>query len=298
MPWRRKAAYVDSRPDRKMHAAPHSADRHNDDNRVMQGKAAARHLHAVRTSDTESDGIAPSRNPPPGSRARRSTGRPVSLLELDADLRSCVPPVEVTEARQATIAATVVLSASSRVELYPRGEGHLGFLVIDGFLTRTVSLGNACSAEMLGPGDLVSPWLEDSTSFLSGALGALTHGRLAVLDAQFTARAQQWPAMSGVLVERALMRARSLAALSAIGNIVGIERRVMAFFWYLAERWGRRRDQAVEVDIPLRHQLIADMVGARRPPVSSAIAKLAREGLLRRNGNAWSLEGEPPSART
>ncbi|HTX07640.1 MAG TPA: hypothetical protein VME22_03455 [Solirubrobacteraceae bacterium] len=40
--------------------------------------------------------------------------------------------------------------------------------------------------------------------------------------------------------------------------------------------------------------MLADLVSARRPSVSTGLAELARRGLVRRNGSAWILSGEPP----
>ena len=44
----------------------------------------------------------------------------------------------------------------------------------------------------------------------------------------------------------------------------------------------------------LSHRLIGELVGARRPTVSTALAELARDGqLVRRDDGTWLLTGEP-----
>jgi hypothetical protein len=40
--------------------------------------------------------------------------------------------------------------------------------------------------------------------------------------------------------------------------------------------------------------VLADLVAARRPTVSSALGELIRDGLLRSVPNGWVLVGEPP----
>jgi hypothetical protein len=42
------------------------------------------------------------------------------------------------------------------------------------------------------------------------------------------------------------------------------------------------------------HALLADLVAARRPTVTSAISKLTRRGLMRSSGDEWVLFGEAP----
>ena len=46
----------------------------------------------------------------------------------------------------------------------------------------------------------------------------------------------------------------------------------------------------------LSHRLIGELVGARRPTVSTALGELARSGeILRRDDGTWLLTGEPLS---
>jgi hypothetical protein len=48
--------------------------------------------------------------------------------------------------------------------------------------------------------------------------------------------------------------------------------------------------------LPLRltHALLADLVAARRPTVSTALSELANKGLVRSSEDRWLLFGEPP----
>ena len=53
----------------------------------------------------------------------------------------------------------------------------------------------------------------------------------------------------------------------------------------------------IVVPLVLSHRLIGELVGARRPTVSTALAELARDGQLsRRDDGTWLLTGEPVSA--
>jgi DNA-binding FadR family transcriptional regulator len=80
----------------------------------------------------------------------------------------------------------------------------------------------------------------------------------------------------------------------AISQLNRVDRRLLALFWHLAERWGRVSRDGIAVPLVLSHRLIGELVGARRPTVSTALAELAREGeLIRREDGTWLLTGEP-----
>jgi CRP/FNR family cyclic AMP-dependent transcriptional regulator len=66
--------------------------------------------------------------------------------------------------------------------------------------------------------------------------------------------------------------------------------------WHLAERWGRVHTDGIVVPLPLRHQRLADLVGAQRQSVTTAMGSLTRNGSIsrRRDGN-WVLHGDPPA---
>jgi hypothetical protein len=73
-----------------------------------------------------------------------------------------------------------------------------------------------------------------------------------------------------------------------------VDRRLLALFWHLAERWGRVVSDGVLVPLTLSHRLLGQLVGARRPTVSTALADLAREDQIqRRPDGTWLLKGEP-----
>ena len=67
--------------------------------------------------------------------------------------------------------------------------------------------------------------------------------------------------------------------------------------WHLAERWGRVTPAGIFVPLPLGHQRLADLVGAHRPSVTSALGELTRGGAIsRRDDGVWVLHGAPPEA--
>ena len=229
---------------------------------------------------------------------RSLPGRP--LLSLDPELGQLLTPERRTAAEH---------ELRARVTTFPVGEWdgarladadptHLGLLVIEGVLAREVMLADTVSTELLGPGDIVRPWhVSGPPQLLSVAIrwNALAEVRLALIDRRLAAALGGFPEISAVIVDRMSERAQRLAITQAISQLNRVDRRLVALFWHLAERWGRVSRDGITVPLALSHRLIGELVGARRPTVSTALAELARTGqLARRDDGTWLLTGDPP----
>ena len=70
------------------------------------------------------------------------------------------------------------------------------------------------------------------------------------------------------------------------------EGRSLVQFWQLAERWGHVDRDGIAVSLPLTHELLAKLVGAARPSVTTALGRLAERELLQRTGDVWRLSGD------
>lgn len=221
------------------------------------------------------------------------------MLELDPELGVLLSD-ERREAAQRELRV--------RVTTFPVGEwdggrladadpSHLGLLVAEGVLAREVVLGDTISTELLGPGDVIRPWhVEGPPELLPVSIrwNALSLIRLGLIDRRAAALLGRYPEVSAVIVDRLSERAQRLAITQAISQLNRVDRRLLALFWHLAERWGRVAREGIAVPLVLSHRLIGELVGARRPTVSTALAELAREGqLIRREDGTWLLTGEP-----
>jgi CRP/FNR family cyclic AMP-dependent transcriptional regulator len=67
--------------------------------------------------------------------------------------------------------------------------------------------------------------------------------------------------------------------------------RLALLLWHLAARWGRVEPGGIRLPLPLTHQLLGRLVGAERPSVSHALARLSRAGLVTGHGDEWHLHG-------
>ena len=177
--------------------------------------------------------------------------------------------------------------------------GDLGYLILDGLALRETSIGRHVTAEILGAGDLLRPWdHRDSGSPIGSehAWKVLEPLRLAVLDARFGALAGRFPTVTAVLVGRTLRRSRLLGILLAVSAMPRLDARLLTLRWHLAHPWGHVGTDGTTVPLPLTHAVLAQLVGAQRPSVTSALKGLEDRGLVTRapDGPGWVLRGAPP----
>jgi CRP-like cAMP-binding protein len=177
------------------------------------------------------------------------------------------------------------------------GPEHIGLLVLRGLMTRELALSDNVSAELLGPGDLVRPWQAAGPERLvpyEVRWTALERTELAVLDRRFAAALTRYPQVNAMLIDRLTERSQRLSLMQSISQLNGVDRRLLTLFWHLAERWGRVTPAGVVVPVAVPHRVLAQLVGARRPTVSSALSRLAHGGeVLREPDAGWVLTGAP-----
>ncbi|MDQ2758967.1 MAG: helix-turn-helix domain-containing protein [Actinomycetota bacterium] len=231
-----------------------------------------------------------------------SAGPLISIVDADPDLAELLDESQREGARREALTRIRRLSPGDwdAARAIESDMHHRGFLIIDGLLTREVHvLGRRC-VELLGPGDVMRPWSWDADgSHVHAEVGwvVLEPTRLAVLDHGLVTRMTPWPALGVELFSRGTRRAHSLAVVLAIAHHQRIDDRLLLTLWHLAERWGRVGPDGIAVPLPLSHQRLADLVGAHRPSVTTAMGDLVRAGSVsRREDGAWTLHGSPPDA--
>jgi hypothetical protein len=97
-----------------------------------------------------------------------------------------------------------------------------------------------------------------------------------------------------VLIERLNARAQRLAVAQAISQLNRVDERLLALFWHLAARWGHVTPRGLHLSLTLSHRMLSQLIGARRPTVSTALGDLTRRGqVLRLDDGTWLLTGEP-----
>lgn len=217
------------------------------------------------------------------------------VLEADPDLAADLKPEDIATARELAVADIIVADPGSWSP--PEGRGDLGFLVLEGALRRDVSLIDIGCTEILGKGDYIhigGPEGDERSIPTDVDWTVLERARLAVLDARFGAVIGRWPAIGSRLLGRAVLRAHTLATHFAITCLVGLDQRIYAVFWLLADRFGHVGRDGVVVPLRLTHETIAKLVAAKRPSVTTMLQKLAEQDLVvPTNQNHWLVRGDP-----
>jgi hypothetical protein len=230
--------------------------------------------------------------------ARRERVAP--LLDVDPDLGQLLEDGRSDDARrQLLVRLRRIPSGPWNADaLTVPSAGHLGLLVLDGVVMREMLTSDVAATELIGPGDILRPWhLGEASPLIQAQVrwSVLAEVRVAVLDPRVAQQLGNYPEVMSLVVERMNDRSQRLAVSQAISQLNRVDERLRMLFWHLAERWGRVSPAGVLLPMTLSHRLLAQLVGARRPTVSTALGHLAETGeAVRRQDGTWLLGGAPP----
>jgi hypothetical protein len=224
----------------------------------------------------------------------------MGIVDADPELVDMLDPRELDRARAEarTVVRSLTQGSWDAEAAHEPDVHHKGFLVVDGLISREVEVMGRRCIELIGPSDVLRPWRWDPDGLhVHAEIGwtVLEPTRLAVLDHGLVVRMTPWPQLGIELFSRGLRRAHALAVVVAIAHQPRVADRLLLTLWHLAERWGRVTPDGTLVDLPLPHQRLADLVGAGRPSVTTALGELVDSGDLdRRDDGRWLLHGDPP----
>jgi hypothetical protein len=227
-------------------------------------------------------------------------GKRVPILEFDPDLADDLSPDQLALARRQVVAELLAYPAGPWT-IGPDdfdGAASLGLLLVEGLLAREVTVGDYTCAELLGPGDVIQPWLrigQDQSVATEIDWDVVEPVRLALLDREFCERAVRWPEIQAAVARRLMQRTHWLAFHLAVCGLRRVDDRLLSVLWHFADRWGTVTPDGIRLDIRLTHQVLAAVTGARRPSVSTALKRLAREQrVCPLPRSRWLLLGSPP----
>jgi hypothetical protein len=222
----------------------------------------------------------------------------VSLIEHDPELFAGLDSKSMPAAQEAIVPGLEVDEGPWTPPALDSARIPFGLLLLSGFLSRETVLRDGTSVELLGPGDVLRPWMPPGGDNVETQVEweALQACVIAALDVRFGSVALRHPSIIANLMDRYVARSTRAALHLAVCNIVGLDKRLETMLWHLAERWGRVSADGVVVPLPFSHEFLAKLVGVRRPSVTSALSRLRHDGVVdRRPDGAWLLHGSPPA---
>jgi hypothetical protein len=231
---------------------------------------------------------------------RGRAGGGIPILEWDPDLAEELTDQQLVLARRQVLAEVIAYPAGPW-EVGPDdfdGAASLGLLVIDGLMAREVTVGDYTCAELLGPGDLIQPWLrigQEQSVATEIDWDVVEPVTLAVLDRRFCERALRWPEIQAAIARRVMQRTHWLAFHLAVCGLRRVDDRLLSVLWHFADRWGTVTPHGIRLNVRLTHEVLAAVTGARRPSVTTALKRLADQGHVRSLPRSrWLLLGRPP----
>jgi CRP-like cAMP-binding protein len=212
----------------------------------------------------------------------------VRLLEADPDLGLGLPASNLARARELVVPAF----HAPRGHWAPpeRLRAALGAVVLDGILIATGRTFARDDVRLLGTGDTIDAGTLTDRDIAWRVLDA---ARVAVLDERFVLAARRWPALLTGLARRLFETQREEHTRAAICAMPRVEERILALLCHLALRWGHVTPDGITLTLPVTHETLGALIGARRPTVSLALLALTEQQLVqRRDGGAWLLPTE------
>jgi hypothetical protein len=221
------------------------------------------------------------------------------VLELDPELGANLSPDSRRDAELRVVAPMFELpSGPWTLERAVTEPGALGVLIVDGLAGAHIGTAERSFLELLGRDDLLQPWVTlgaDSSTPTEVHWEILKPTRVLVLGREAATVIGEFPELIAALMTRLVQRSRRLAFQLATQGVVRVEDRLSLLLWHFADRWGRVTPEGVVVELAVTHQQLAEVAGAQRPSLTSAIGALESQGrLMRRPEHEWLLLGEPP----
>jgi CRP/FNR family transcriptional regulator, cyclic AMP receptor protein len=165
-------------------------------------------------------------------------------------------------------------------------------LLVDGLVLRELQLDGVATAQLHVPGETLDPFAQSDGLLCRDervAWHAVEDSTVVVLGRRFLAATRQFPALMVGISRRQLEQSARAARHAAVAQLPRVDRRILALLCGLAEERGRVAVDGVTVDLPVTHEVLGQLVGARRPTVTLALKALAQEGRLCRRGTHWLI---------
>lgn len=217
-----------------------------------------------------------------------------SVLDLDPDLGWGISGEDWPTAR--SVCRGEVVRVPSRRWVVPDGADErqelVGLVIVTGLVCRELALRDRHMLELLGPGDVVQLPVDCAADRVGSdiQLTVALDSELIALGRAFIGAAARWPCLLANLHDRLETQRANLAVQGLIGHLPRAEHRLLLILRHLADRWGYVTGDGTVLPLPLSHDLLAQLAGARRPTITLAVGALEDAGALARTDDgSWLL---------
>jgi DNA-binding XRE family transcriptional regulator len=219
----------------------------------------------------------------------------IRLLDAVPDLAAALGEKERVQATLQLVAATAAIDAGpwdvSSLDSASGAEGEaLGFLVLKGAVAMRLDIaGRTCTRLILAQDLMLLDTAEDDVLPLRWSWAAIEQVTLAVFDQRLMIVARRWPEVLTAVLNRGALQVRHALLQQAICQLPRVEDRLLGFLWAIADRRGVVQGRHIRIELPITHELFAQLIGARRPTVSMGFKNLAESGLVTHDDRSWLL---------
>lgn len=218
------------------------------------------------------------------------------LLEALADIVSLLVEDERAAVERISVPVVQVNKGPLALASLLTSRAAFAAVVLDGVVFHRLSVGGEPGLRIIGAGDVISPPEGSGPSLLSSSrYVAQSSVRLALLGSDYLAATRRAPRITLGLVAVRTEQFERLFAQLAICQLPRVADRVLAMLWLLADSFGRVTPAGTRLPLPLTHEVLGALVGARRPTVTIALGELSKGGAVVPEDGGWLLLKPPPA---
>jgi CRP/FNR family cyclic AMP-dependent transcriptional regulator len=217
------------------------------------------------------------------------------LLHIEPDIARFLSPDQRVEADGLAVPVRGFEKGPIDVDSELRGRAFAG-IVLDGMVLHRLRVGDQPGLRLLGPGDIVARSGAQRTLLIAeSTFRVAAPTEIAMIGDEWLVATRRWPLLIPGLQTLLAAQSERLSAQFVICQLPRVDQRLLSILWLLAESWGHVTSVGTTLPLSLTHDVLGEMIGARRSTVTLALGELGERGAIVRQDAGWLLL-EPPAA--
>jgi CRP-like cAMP-binding protein len=221
---------------------------------------------------------------------------PAQLLHIEPDIAKFLSSAHRAEADELLVPVLRFERGPIDIDSELRHARAFAGIVLEGMVLHRLRVGDQPGLRLLGPGDIVARSGAQRTLMLADSTFRVTaRTEVAVLGDEWLVAARRWPLLVAGLQTLLAAQSERLAAQFVICQLSRVDQRLLSILWLLAESWGHVTSIGTTLPLSLTHDVLGEMIGARRSTVTLALGELSERGAIVRQNAGWLLVEPPPA---